>query len=452
MNATSPVNRTPSLANAAVEDASATVGDPRRAARIGLMALGLGFGGFLLWAALAPLDEGVPTQGQVSIDTKRKTIQHLSGGIVDEVLVHEGQLVEQGDVLLRLDPAVSKANLEQVRQRYLALRAVEGRLLAEQTAAGKIDFHPDLLQEQNNPEIKRHMTTQEQLLHSRRAALKADLASVQENVRGQEALIESLKAILPNRREQLKLLSEELQHTKSLAKEGYVPRNRQLELERLVADANNAISNVLAEVTRAQSTMADLRQRAIARQQEYRKEVDTLMADVQREVESERLRYEAAQADFSRMDIKSPASGQVVGLMAQTVGGVVSPGQKIMDIVPKNANLLLEAHIQPHLIDKVAQGMEADVRFNTFSNSPQLVVQGRVVSISKDLLSDPANPQLAYYLARIEVTAEGRKQLGNRQLQPGMPVEVVIKTGERSMLTYLLHPLTKRLAASMTEE
>lgn len=452
MNATSSVNGKPSLANATAQDASATVGDPRRAARIGLMALGLGFGGFLLWAALAPLDEGVPTQGQVAIDTKRKAVQHLSGGIVDEVLVHEGQLVKQGDVLLRLDPAVSKANFEQVRQRYLGLRAIEGRLLAEQTAAGKIAFHPDLLREQNNPEIKRHMTTQEQLLNSRRAALKADLASLQENVRGQQALIESLQAILPNRREQLKLLSEELKHTKSLAKDGYVPRNRQLELERLVGDANNAISNVLAEVTRAQSTIADLRQRAIARQQEYRKEVDTLMADVQREVESERLRYEAAQADFSRMDIKAPASGQVVGLTAQTVGGVISPGQKIMDIVPEKANLLLEANIQPHLIDKVAQGMEADVRFNTFANSPQLVVQGRVVSISNDLLSAPDNPQLAYYLARIEVTAEGRKQLGSRQLQPGMPVEVVIKTGERSMLTYLLHPLTKRLAASMTEE
>lgn len=152
------------------------------------------------------------------------------------------------------------------------------------------------------------------------------------------------------------------------------------------------------------------------------------------------------------MVIRAPAEGQVVGLAVQTVGGVIQPGQKLMDIVPKNEVLLLETKVAPHLIDRVHSGLIADVRFSSFAHSPQLVVQGKVDSISTDLITEPQNPNISYYLARVSVTAEGLKELGNRQLQAGMPAEVVIKTGERSVLTYLLHPLLKRIAASMKEE
>jgi len=133
------------------------------------------------------------------------------------------------------------------------------------------------------------------------------------------------------------------------------------------------------------------------------------------------------------------------------VGAVLQPGQKLLDIVPDNKTLLLEASIPPHLIDKVKAGLAADIRFNTFPNSPALVVEGKVMSISGDLLSDPQQPQLSYYLARVEVTPAGMKTLGQRQMQPGMPAEIVVKTGARSLLTYLLHPLLKRMAASMKE-
>ena len=159
----------------------------------------------------------------------------------------------------------------------------------------------------------------------------------------------------------------------------------------------------------------------------------------------------AVSDDLARTEIKAPAAGQVVGLAVQTVGAVVQSGQKLMDIVPKDAPLILEAHVAPHLIDRVRSDLPVDVRFSSFAHSPQLVVQGKVVSISADLLTEPQT-NVSYYLARVQVTPEGIKHLGKRQLQPGMPVEVILKTGERSMLTYLLHPLTKRLAASMTEE
>ena len=426
--------------------------DTSAVAKTGLWVLGLGFGGFLLWAGLAPLDEGVPTQGMVTLDTKRKTVQHLSGGIVKEVLVHEGQQVKEGDPLLRLDGAVAKANYEAVRQRYLGYRAMQSRLFAEQAGQNAIDFHPDVKVAINDPLIKQQVSTQQQLIQARRAALAADLQGIEESVQGLKEQLGSYQNILVQRRSQLSLLTEELNNTRGMVKEGYAPRNRQLELERMVAESNAAIADLNGNSLRVQRQVAELTQRSMARKQEYRKEVETQLADVTREVQSDAEKFVAVSADLDRMEIKAPASGQVVGLTVQTVGAVLQPGQKLLDVVPDSQTLLLEAHIPPHLIDKVQAGLSTDVRFNAFAHSPQLVVEGKVLSVSGDLLSDPAQPQFSYFLARVQVTPEGMKTLGKRQMQPGMPAEIVIKTGERSMLTYLLHPLLKRMASSMKEE
>ncbi len=438
--------------NAAL-DATENVADlgSGRPGRIGLWVLAAGFGGFLLWAALAPLDEGVPAAGTVAIDTKRKAVQHLSGGIVQEVLVREGDGVQEGELLIRLDSAVARANFESVRQRYLGLRAMQGRLLAEQSGKATIDFHPDLVAASTDPLIRQQMQNQEQLFMTRRSLLRSDLQSIEESIRGQEGLLDAYKGMLENRTSQLRLINEELGHLRGLVKEGYAPRNRQLEMERMVADASTAIADLQGNTVRAVRTIGELRQRALSRQQEYRKEVETQLADVSRDVLSDNEKLRAVTDDLARTEIKAPAAGQVVGLAVQTVGGVVQPGQKLMDIVPKGAPLLLEAHVAPHLIDRVHADLPVDVRFSSFAHSPQLVVGGKVVSISADLLTEPQT-NVSYYLARVQVTPEGLEHLGKRQLQPGMPVEVIFKTGERSMLTYLLHPLTKRLAASMTEE
>ena len=419
--------------------------------RIGLWALGLGLGGFLLWAALAPLDEGVPGQGTVTIDTKSKAVQHLSGGIVKEVLVKEGQIVKEGQLLLKLDDGATRANFEAARQRYLGLRAMEGRLLAEQQGLAKITWHQDVREALDDPQIARVALTQEQLYLSRRSSLQADLQAIEESVQGQQALLQAYSAMLGNRRNQLALLSEEHKNTSELVKEGYAPRNRQLELERMLAESNASIAELTGNSTRAQRAISEMRQRAIARQQEYRKDVESQLAEVGREVEVDAQKYQAVWDDLARIDIKSPADGQVVGLAFQTVGGVIGPGQKLMDIVPAGQALMLEARISPHLIDRVHANLPVDVRFSSFANSPQLVVEGKVASVSGDLLVDNRSGA-GYYLARVAVTPEGLKKLGKRQMQPGMPVEVIVLTGERSMLTYLLHPLTRRLAASMKEE
>ena len=417
-------------------------------ARIGLWALGLGFGGFLLWASLAPLDEGVPAQGMISIDTKRKSVQHLSGGLVKEVLVGEGSIVTEGQVLVRLGEAVARANFESIRQRYLGLRAMEGRLLTEQRGGANIIFHPDVQASSKDPQIRQMVMTQEQLMASRRASLRADLQSNEESIQGQLGLIEAYESMLQDRKNQQALLGEELTNTR---KEGYVPRNRQLELERMTSDISSAIAELQGNPIRATRAVAELRQRAIVRQQEYRKEVDSQLSDVAREVHGDAERYTAAKEDLARTEIKSPAAGQVVGLAIQTVGSVISPGQKLMDIVPEDQTLLVEVRVAPHLIDRVKADLAVDVRFSSFAHTPQLVVEGKVVSVSGDLLTDPQNG-VGYYLARVGVTAKGYTQLGKRQLQPGMPVEVIFLTGERSVLTYLLSPLTKRFAASMKEE
>ena len=426
--------------------------DTRAVARTGMLVLTVGFGGFLLWAGLAPLDEGVPTQGMVTLDTKRKTVQHLSGGLVKEVLVQEGQQVKEGQPLLRLDGAVAKANFEAVRQRYLGYRAMQSRLFAEQAGNGVINFHPDVKAAMNDPLIQQQVSTQQQLIQARRAALAADLQGIEESMQGLKEQLGSYQNILVQRRSQLALLTEELTNTRGMVKEGYAPRNRQLELERMVAESNASIADLTGNSLRISRQVAELGQRSLARKQEYRKEIESQLADVTREVQSDAEKFVAVTADLDRMEIKSPANGQVVGLTVQTVGAVLQPGQKLLDVVPDQQTLLLEAHIPPHLIDKVQAGLMADIRFNSFAHSPQLVVDGKVMSVSGDLLSDPQQPQYSYYLARVQVTPEGIKTLGARQMQPGMPAEIVIKTGERSLLTYLLHPLTKRMAASMKEE
>ena len=435
------------------EAALRAASDTRGIARKGLLLLALGLGGFCLWAAVAPLDEGVPTAGTVVIDTKRKAVQHLVGGIVDEVLVREGQMVEKDQVLMRLDDAVSRANFESIRQRYLGLSAMQVRLLAEQAGAKTLKFGEDLVSAAAaDPFMAAQITNQLQLFQSRRQALAADLAEMDAAMESVVTQRDAAKTMLKQRESQLASLQEELRSLRGLVKDGYAPRNRLLELERTLADVMANKANLDGNILNAVSSTKQLRQRKLARQSEYRKEVETQLADVSREVQADAEKFKVQVADLKRVAIRSPAAGQVVGLAVQTVGAVVQSGQKLMDIVPEQQTLMVEARIAPHLIDKVHSGLVADIRFNTFAHSPQLVVPGEVVSVSGDLLADQGAQSMPYFLARLQVTPEGMKKLGSRQMQAGMPAEVVVKTGSRTMLTYLLSPLLKRMATSLKEE
>jgi protease secretion system membrane fusion protein len=420
--------------------------------RLGFWVLIVGFGLFVAWASLAPLDEGVAASATVSIETRRKTIQHMQGGIIRSLEAREGQEVRQNDVLLVLDDGVNRAAVEAARQNYLMQRALESRLLAELADTDSIAFHLDLMQP-NDAAAAQHMRVQQQLFNARRAAQRAEIAAAEQSIAGVKGQISGMERMLESRRGQSAVQASQLGNVATLANEGYAPRNQALQLEQMQAELRSSIAELETSMQRSYSAIAETQLRIAQRKQEFLKEVSSQLADVRREVQANQERLAAVSAELGRTQIRAPVSGQVVGLMTAGVGGVVTPGQRLMDIVPKGEGLLLDAKIPPNVIDRIKVGVPVEVRFTAFANSPQLVVHGRVVSLAGDALTEQiGNTTISYYLARVEVTKEGLKALGDRTLQPGMQAEVLLKTGERTLLTYLLHPLTKRIAAAMTEE
>jgi len=419
--------------------------------KAGIIVLILGLFGGGLWAALAPLDEGVPTMGSVAIDTKRKAVQHLKGGIVREILVKEGSFVKQGDTLIRLEGQALLADYLSTKQNYIGLRASESRLFAEQSLQKSIVFHPDIMAEKNDPLVVQHINNQEYLFRSRRSAVASELAAIKESISGNEFYLNQLQLSLTSRKSQLSILREELKGIITLAAEGYLPKSLLLEKQQQEAALLSSMDELQGNAMRTQSSILEFQQRLLKRQQDDQNEIQTQQAEIRRQVDGLGERMKALRSELDRLEIKAPVSGQVVGLSIQTPGAVIQTAQKLMDIVPENEILLLEAHIPPHLIDRVKPGLPVDARFSAFAHAPQLVVEGRIDSVSGDLLTTSPD-QPPYYLARVTVTESGIQQLGQRSLYPGMPVEIIVKTGERSLLTYLLHPLTKRLAASLKEE
>jgi protease secretion system membrane fusion protein len=427
--------------------------DTRSVIRLGIWTLIVGFGAFLVWAAFAPLDEGVPVSAVVSIETKRKTIQHLSGGIIEKVVVREGQQVKAGDLLVELNEGTTRANFEAIRQNYMAQRAAESRLLAEVSGHNKIDFHADLKVAEKDPVIQQHITTQAQLFEARKSALASELSAVRENIAALNAQLAGIDQQLQSRKVQADKQAEQLKNLRELANEGYAPKNTVLQMEQTQAELRAMLADLKANRLKTQRAIAEMGMREAQRKQEALKESATQLAEVRREVQAGREKLEASGDELARVKITSPVDGQVVGISIASIGGVVTPGQKLMDIVPDSEGVLLDAKIQPQMVDRVRPGDRADVRFSAFAHSPQLVVEAVVKSISRDAVSEAtAMGNVAYYSARVQITPEGLKQLGQHNLQAGMPAEVLIKTGERSLLTYLLHPLMKRVAGAMTEE
>jgi protease secretion system membrane fusion protein len=427
--------------------------DSQRTTRLGLVVIVIGFGGFLAWAAYAPLDEGVPAQATVTIDTKRKSIQHMTGGIVARVAVREGQTVKVGDTLVELNDESARATYESIRQNYMAQRAAESRLVAEIEGQSSISFHRDLLAAGKEPSINQHIHTQSKLFESRRAALNSELSSIDESIAGQEAMIAGLRLQLENRNLQLQKQTEQQRSMSELAEAGYIPRNQALQLEQAQAELKAVLAELNASKLRTERSISELKMRRLQRTMEASRESAAQLAEVRKEVQAGRERLDAISAELGRVRIKAPVNGQVVGLSIASIGGVVAPGQTLMDIVPGDENVVLEVRIPTHMIDRIHVGDPVAVRFSAFAHSPQLVAEAIINSISGDAVTERTPMgNASFYLARVSLTPEGIKNLGARQLQPGMGAEVLIKTGERSLLTYLLHPLTKRIAASMKEE
>ena len=428
--------------------------DERPIVRFGMLTLAIGFGGFLLWAALAPLDEGVPGTGVLSVDTKRKTIQHLRGGIVDSLDVREGDRVKAGDVLLRLNDTEIKAQLDISQGQYWTVKAVESRLLAERDGRSQVTFPADMIEAaKSDPRASEAMRVQGQLFLARRAALSSELGTMDENIIGLNEQIRGLQSVETGKKTQIALLEKEAASLRGLVEEGFVPRNKLYELERTLADISGTRGSDLASIARAQAAINEMKLRKLQRQQDFRKEVETQMTDTQREVGTQSDRLLALKEEFDRTVIKAPTDGYVVGLEAHTVGGVIRPGDRIMDIVPEGDVLVVEAQLPVNLIDKVHVGQLANMHLQiVLGGGVQPSIQGKVVKVSADRLTDQRTGA-PYYLARIQITEQGEAELRKYKITPqaGMQTDVVIITGERTVLQYLLRPLFARLSSGMKE-
>ena len=430
----------------------ARLSDTRGPIRLGFWVLLVGFGLFLAWAAWAPLDEGVAAPAVVSVDGRRKTIQHMQGGVVQRVLVKDGAEVKAGEVVIELDAANARAGYQAIRQGYFSQRALEGRLLAESSGVAAISFHPDLTSEKD-PFATQHMAAQQQLFLVRRAAQAADLSAGEQAIAGLEGQINGMRQMLQSRRAQQALQTQQVASVRTLADEGFAPRNQALQLEQAQAELRTSLSDMESNVLRLQSTVAESKLRLAQRRSEYAREVSVELANVRREVQANQERLLAATQELERMQIKTPVAGQVLGLAISGTGGVVTPGQHLMDILPAGESLRLEARIPPSVIDRVAVGDPVEVRFSNFAATPHLVVLGKLVSLSGDALTEvlPGGVSNSYFAGIVVLTPEGLKALAGHTVQPGMTAEVMVRTGERSLLTYLLNPLLKRMSTAMTE-
>ena len=405
--------------------------------RIGKFLLIFGLGGFLLWAALAPLDEGVPTAGTVVVESRRKVVSHLTGGTVAAISVNEDALVDAGAPLVVLDDTSIRAEYDSALQIQFSALAMVARLRAEKLGGNLLHFPEELTRTPVHPLAAQHMATQRALFVSRRAALASDLAVLAHAASSAELAARGLD-------DQKALLEQELKGLRDLAAEGYVPRNQLLLREREFSD----ISGRSLQATRAS---VDARLRMEQRRQEYEREVGTELGRLEPEAQNSMERVKVLRQALERTVIRAPVRGYVTALAVHTQGGIVAPGAKLLEIVPADELLEIEARVPPQLIDKVHAGLKAQIGLHAFPESPGLSVEGTVVSVSADLLYGATTDVPPYFLAMVRVTPAGLKELGRRELHAGMPADVVILTGERTMLGYLLRPLLQRLDLSFKE-
>jgi protease secretion system membrane fusion protein len=429
--------------------AAEDIDDPSDAIAFGYRVIFFGLGITTLWAVFAPLDEGVPAPGVVVVESHRKAISHLTGGTLTEVNVRENQTVKEGDILFELDATRAQSARDTVLHEYIAAVAKLSRLNGELASVQQLTFSDEIIAYAKKLGREDLLRAQEQLFRARQDAFKGELAILQENLTASRIQATGARNQLYARRQQVESLRRELESTRPLVQEGYTPRNRLLEQERQLAELISVTSELEARIAREGSSGSEIRLRELQRRQEYLKDVETQATETHREVANLAERLKDADADLERMTVRAPLSGQVVAMTGQAPGVVIAPNTKLMEIVPVGDKLLIDVQVPITAASRVKPGLETDIRISTFRDAPSVVVQGRVQSVSGDRHEPPnASP---YYLARVEVTAEGVKKLKGRELHPGMSTEVVIKTGERSFMKYLMDPISRRLFESLRE-
>ncbi|MNO52650.1 Type I secretion system membrane fusion protein PrsE [compost metagenome] len=425
--------------------------DTRKPARWGIWLVLAGFGGFLMWSWMAPLDAGVVATATVKVTSNRKTVQHLTGGTVEAILVREGDAVRKGQELVRLDATRATAERGVVGAQYIVSKTVESRLEAERDGLDEVAFDPELARYKGDPRLDEAMELQQRLLDTRRAALAGELSILEETQAAAEIQVKGLQQVYGARATQARFLQEQLSGTRTLAAEGYIPRNRMLELERSAAELSAGQAENINNIARVRSQVTELKLRILQRRHDYLKEVESQLTEVRKESDSLADRLRSLDYEVTHTSIRSPIDGVVQSLSIATIGGVIQSGAKIMDIVPDNEPLQVDANIPVQAIDKMIPGLPVDIAFPAFNHAQTPNIPGRVLTVSADRLIDEQSKQ-PFYLAQIEVTPEGMDKLGANRIRPGMPASVTIKTGERNLLSYLLKPLLDRVDSSFKEQ
>ncbi|MEH0873409.1 HlyD family type I secretion periplasmic adaptor subunit [Pectobacterium cacticida] len=423
--------------------------DAGRYLKQGLWLVIAGFGGLLLWAGIAPLDKGVAVSGRVIVADNRKAVQPVSSGRIASLTVRDGDRVRAGQVLATLDQTPAQAQRDNLVTQLQEAHASEARLRAERDDLSTIVFPAPTALHSTVPQ--QMQIAQQQLFISRRAALQQERAAMQAAISGAKAQSQGSQALLTSSQLQFQIISEQLRGLRPLAQEGYIPRNRLLDVERQAAQLAGAIAQERNNQAQSQQQVVELEQRLQQRQHEYQKEVRTQLTETQRLIQDLTQRLKTAEYELQNTYIRAPVSGTVVGLSLHTEGGVVNSGQMLMEIVPDGQPLLIDAQLPIALVDRVSNGLPVELLFSAFNQSTTPRVSGIVALIGADQLIEQQTGK-PYYALRIRVDEQGKQQLAGLDVRPGMPVEAFIRTGERSLLNYLFKPLADRLHLALTEE
>jgi membrane fusion protein, protease secretion system len=348
---------------------------------------------------------------------------------------------------------MAKAQVDMSRAQYHTARAAEARLLAERDGAKSISFPAELVKSRGDGRVAEVMELQRQLFTSRQQALQSELAGLEQSVAGLKLQIRGLEESRAAKQDQMKILKEQLDNTRELAREGYVARSRLLELERLYAQLSGDVSEDTGNLGRSRQQVLEINLRVMQRRQDYQKDVRSQLSEVQKEADALAARLTAQDYELARVDVKSPVDGTVVALNVFTRGAVVPGGFRLMDVVPKDDPLVVEGQLPVNLVDRVHKGLPVDLIFSAFNTNTTPHIPGTVTQVAADRTVDERTG-FPYYVVRASVTPEGLREMQAKKLvvQPGMPVELFVKTGERTMMSYLLKPMVDRVKTSLSEE
>lgn len=431
---------------AAVRDAAAT-------AKLGLWIILLGLGGFLLWASLAPLAQGVAGSGTVVVAGERKTVQSLAGGSIEQILVREGDHVEAGQLLIQLNTVQAQSQLDVALGQWFSARSVEARLTAERLGLEAIRWPDELLARRDDPRARADMELQGTLFETRRAELASRLQIMHNETESLQEQLASYQEIKKHLETQQNYQRQELEGLRSLAEEGYVPRNRLFEAERNAAQLNAQMASGIADIGKTRQAINESKLQMLQVQQAFRIEAESQLTATSAEASSLGERIKALEFEVRNAAIRAPVTGQVIGLAVHTEGGVIPAAQKLMDIVPKGSAWIIKAKFEPLVADRLKPGLPVNLRFSSLTSATLPVVEGKVLTVSGDQLLDEQT-RLPYFAVEVEVGSEAVAQLSahNLDVKPGMQAEVMVQTGERTFMNYLLKPLEQRIRGALKEE